>query len=85
MKHCVFAVKDRLADVFGQPFQQANKLSAIRAFTDSVNSVGETNMLNKHPDDFDLYELGTFDDCTGLYETGVPQCVALGKEVFSKV
>lgn len=82
MKHCVFAVKDRLADVFGQPFQQANKGAAIRAFTDSVNAVGDTNMLNKHPDDFDCYYLGTFDDNTGLYEVGMPEVIALGKEVF---
>lgn len=82
MKHCVFCVKDRLADVFGQPFQQANNQSAIRAFKDSVNSVGDTNMLNKHPDDFDLYVLGTFDDTSGMYATGVPEVICLGKEAF---
>lgn len=82
MKHYVFCVKDRLADVFGQPFQQANRASAIRAFSDSVNAVGDTNMLNKHPDDFDLYELGTFDDNSGMYATGVPEVIALGKEIF---
>lgn len=81
MKHGVFAVRDRLAAVFGNPFMQPNEVSAIRAFRDTINAVGETNMLHKHPDDFDLYQLGTWDDSTGLYEVGVPRSIAVGKEM----
>lgn len=80
MKHYVFAVRDRLAEVYGNPFMQPNKAAAIRTFADTVRSVGDTNMLNKHPTDFDLHYLGTWDDNTGLYDTGVPEVIALGSE-----
>lgn len=85
MKHLIFAVRDRLAEIYGNPFMQATTSAAIRTFSDSVNSVGDTNMLNKHADDFDLFQLGTWDDNTGLYETGVPTRVAVGKECLRKV
>lgn len=83
MRLYIFAVRDRMADVFGSPFMQASKNMAIRTFSDSVNAVGDTGgLISKHPDDFDLYQLGTWDDNTGLYSTGQPEQIAIGKEVF---
>jgi hypothetical protein len=35
-----------------------------------------------HPDDFDLYELGRFDDVTGRFDLhDDPKVVAIGKQV----
>lgn len=81
MKYLVFCCRDRAADVFGSPFQHASRGGAIRAFADSVNAVGDTGLIAKHPDDFDLYYLGTFDDSNGMYATGVPEMISVGKDL----
>lgn len=67
MLQFVVSVKDRAADVFNRPFFVPHRNVAVRDFTDEVNRVAADNQLNKHPDDFDLYLLGTFDDNTGTF------------------
>lgn len=79
MKYLVFAVRDRAADAFGTPQYNVARGSAIRSFSDAINSGSDA--LANHPEDFDLYELGSFDDRVGLFETGVPQMIAVGKDL----
>ena len=67
MLQFVVSVKDRAADVFNRPFFVPHRNVAVRDFTDEVNRVAADNPLNKHPDDFDLYVLGTFDDNSGAF------------------
>jgi len=67
MLHYVVSVKDRAADVFNRPFFVPHRNVAVRDFTDEVNRSAADNQLNKHPDDFDLYILGTFDDNTAVF------------------
>lgn len=81
MKRLIVAVRDRASDSYGAPFMVVARGQAIRSFSDEVNRSASDNPLYQHPEDFDLYELGTFDDSTGLYETGVPQMIAIGKDV----
>ena len=66
MKQVVVAVKDRAADAFGRPFFVQTQGVAIRSFMDEVNRQAEDNQLYQHPDDFDLFELGMYDDSTGM-------------------
>jgi len=55
---------------------------AIRSFSDEVNRKDPENQLFNHPDDFDLYELGEFDDNTGLFALhDAPKLLSLGKQV----
>jgi hypothetical protein len=55
---------------------------AIRSFSDEVNRKDPENQLHNHPDDFDLYELGEFDDNTGLFALHEqPKLLSLGKQV----
>jgi len=63
----IVSVKDRAADVFNRPFFVPHRNVAVRDFTDEVNRVSADNALNKHPDDFDLYLLGQFDDSNGAF------------------
>jgi hypothetical protein len=79
MLQFVVSVKDRAADVFLRPFFVAHRNVAIRDFTDEVNRKADDNQLNKHPDDFDLYVLGQFDDNTGTFKT---DSLELGPEVL---
>jgi hypothetical protein len=84
MRRLVVAVRDRASDTFGQPFYVVARGQAIRSFSDEINRVAQDNPLNAHPDDFDLYELGTYEDSTGMFETGVPVMVAVGKDLVTR-
>lgn len=85
MKRVITAVRDRAADSFGQPIFTASIGQAIRAFSDEINRQAppQENALFAHPEDFDLYELGSFDDGDGSFELlDKPRQVAIGKDVF---
>jgi hypothetical protein len=82
MKLVLCSVKDRAADAYGRPMFVPSVGVAIRSFSDEVNRADADNQLHNHPDDFDLYEFGEFDDNTGLfnlYES--PKLLSLGKQV----
>jgi len=61
MTKLVCAVYDSVSKVYANPFCALSKGDAIRSFSNAVN---DKNMgdLNKHPKDFLLYLLGSFDD-----------------------
>lgn len=81
MKYIIVCVRDRAADVYGVP-QFVNSLgSAIRSFGDEINRSAENNAFYNHPDDFDLYSIGTYDDQTCDFVCGVPKQVAVGKDL----
>lgn len=80
MKKFIFAVRDRASLHFMDPFAVTHKGIAERSFADAVND--PATPMNKHPEDYDLYELGTFDDGTGLYEVRVPEQISIGKDVY---
>ncbi len=82
MKLVLCSVKDRAADAFGRPMFVPSVGVAIRSFSDEVNRKDAENQLYNHPDDFDLYELGEFDDNTGLFALHEqPKLLSLGKQV----
>ena len=85
MFHFVVSVKDRAADVFNRPFIVPHRNVAIRDFTDEVNRSAGDNQLNKHPDDFDLYLLGEFNDSTGEFSISTPQVLVRAKDVIQSV
>jgi len=78
----VVSVKDRAADVFNRPFFVPHRNVAIRDFTDEVNRSAADNQLNKHPDDFDLYLLGEFNDANGEFSSNTPQVLVRAKDVI---
>lgn len=68
MKLIVCAVKDLAAECFGQPFVVPAIGVAKRHFADQVNKASEGNMWNLHPEHFELYQIGTYDDQLGVIE-----------------
>ena len=83
MLQFIVSVKDRAADVFNRPFFVPHRNVAIRDFTDEVNRSAADNQLNKHPDDFDLYFLGQFDDNSGTFTMEEsPLVLVRGKDVL---
>jgi len=86
MKMTVVSIKDRAADAFGRPFFVPSVGVAIRSFQDEVNRASEDNQMFHHSDDFDLFELGVFDDANGMFELyDSPKLLTLGKQVKAEV
>lgn len=82
MKYIIVAVRDRAADVYGVPHFVASLGAAIRSFGDEINRVDAQNVYSQHPDDFDLYEIGVYDDAYASFTLlQVPKQVAIGKDL----
>lgn len=62
MLYQIVAIYDKKAEIYGLP----NFFSAIgianRGFVDEINRPDANNTLYRHPDDFVLYHMGTYDD-----------------------
>lgn len=84
MNHKILAVRDRASMTYLNPFAQPARGVAIRTFCELVND--ENHQFGKHPNDYELWELGEFDDQTGkfdLYEE--PDFVGVGSDFVTKV
>lgn len=81
MRYKVLSVRDRAIDAYGQPFFTSSVGGAIRSFADEINRAGDNNPLNRHPEDYDLYLLGEFDDSLGEFSCERPSQVAVGKDL----
>ncbi len=80
MKYVVVSIKDRAADAFGRPAFVPSVGVAIRSFSDEINRSDSENQMYAHPDDFDLFELASYDDSTGIVEMlAQPKLLILGK------
>lgn len=76
----LIAVKDRAIDAFMQPFHAQALGQAIRSFADEINNT--QSEMAKHPEDYDLYYLGDFDNIKGQFTNlPEPQQIAIGKNV----
>lgn len=75
----VYSIRDNKVNGYMQPFFSQTHGSAIRAFAD--HCLDDKSMPHKHPEDFDLYFVGGFDDTTGLMQpVQSPQLLAGAKE-----
>lgn len=82
MRLIMCAVRDRAADAYARPMFVPSVGIAIRSFSDEVNRKAEDNQMYNHADDFDLYELGVYDDETAKFEIlDTPKQLAIGKQV----
>lgn len=81
MKFFVLAVRDRALDAFMQPFFVQSIGLGVRSFSDEVNRNSPDSPIFKHPEDFDLYEIGEYDDHEGSLISVPPRQIAVGKDV----
>lgn len=58
-----FAIYDVKSENYRFPFFQQTTGLAMRTFSEGVND--PRSELHKYPDDFKLYQLGTWDETTG--------------------
>lgn len=66
MKQHVFTVFDQKASAHVNPFFLPNQALAIRSFSECAND--ENHQFGRHPGDFYLKEIGTFDVVSGKLE-----------------
>lgn len=84
MIYQVVVVRDRTADVFGVPTFTTAIGVAIRSFADEVNRADPNNMFHRHPDDFDLYHIGLYNDEDASFSVHPPRQIAIGKDLVRK-
>lgn len=83
MKYAVCAVKDRAVDAFNRPLFVPTVGVAIRSFNDECNK--KDSELHAHPEDYDFYELGSWDDQTAIYTPlEVPRVIARAQDIVIK-
>ncbi len=70
MIHKIFSIFDQKAKAYLPPFVLPEVGMATRTFADCVNS--EEHQFGRHPGDYTLMELGTWDDSTCNYELSNP-------------
>lgn len=84
MKLKSFAIWDEKAKSFVAPFFLPEVGMAVRTFKDCIND--KNHAFGKHPEDYTLFRVGTFDTDDGSFESGVEVLhngVALKDEVVS--
>lgn len=81
MPQIIVAVKDRQLSAYMRPFVAQSRGQAIRSFRDEVNR--KESELNMHPEDYELYELGMFEEGNGIitpHKEG-PQQIAIASNL----
>lgn len=66
MKLFAFAVFDAKAEAYMRPFFAEAIGMAVRSFADAV--ADESSPMGKHPEDYTLFKVGSFDQLSGLFE-----------------
>lgn len=81
MNYILFVIKDRSVDAYVNLHCVRAEGQAIRQFQDAINDQQTGGSIHKHPDDYDLYRVGTYNDETGLVTPEQPSKVADGKQL----
>lgn len=68
-----YTVHDKKALTYGPPFWQATDGVAVRMFQELANDRSST--VGRHPADFALYRVGSYDDSTGALVGVQPEFV----------
>lgn len=82
MKKKIFAVYDDKAQTYNSPLFLNTDGEALRALSDEVNN--PESLIHKHPDDFRLYRLGSYDSDTGAITPEDPVRLGVASEYLRK-
>lgn len=79
MLHQVIAIFDIKVGAFAKPVAVPADGAGVRAFQDAVND--PNTEYHKHPEDYSVWNIGTYDDNTAIMESKKPiqlaQAIAL--------
>lgn len=69
-RHYLIVLRDIVANVYGAPMTTPTLGAAIRSFGDACSAAdGKTSDVSKHPEDYELYHVGYWDDSDGTFLT----------------
>ena len=81
MRMNVYTIFDVASGAYLRPwFVQADG-QALRAFSDLCTDA--THEIGKHPEDYSLFRIGTFDDNKGQLVGEAPECLATALEMVA--
>lgn len=63
----MYSILDGKSGIYNQPFSAVSRGVCLRMFTDLSND--PKSMINRHPEDYTVVELGSFDDATGIFKS----------------
>lgn len=69
-----YSILDTKAQVFYTPFFAVNDATALRIVADTASDL--QTVIGRHPEDFVVYHVGTWNDANGFFEPGVPENIA---------
>lgn len=78
----VFAVLDRMAGYYGNPFFMASAGEARRAFSEVAGDM--STQIGRHPGDFALYYMGEFDNISGEFHMCPPEHLVGAVEALAR-
>lgn len=82
MKVVMTCIRDAKGETYSQPWFTTTAAAAVRNFTDLVNDPQRGQTINTHPEDYALYEMGTFEDSDGQFITHpIPKHLVSGSSV----
>ena len=73
----IYAIYDEKLEAYNRPFFLISDGVAIRAFQDEINN--KESELSKHPEDYDLYKIGEYNEETGNITPNEPVLIGTGK------
>lgn len=78
----LISIRDSAIDAYDAPRAVVSVGGAVRSFGDEVNRADEKNPMYKHPDDYELYHLGSYDDAAAEFDLfDKPRLVARAKDL----
>lgn len=80
MIYIVCAIHDRSINAYINMHCVRAEGQAIRQFQDAIND-DKAGSIFKHPDDYDLYRIGTYNDDDGMIQAEKPHKIADGKQL----
>ena len=81
MRLFLFCVFDSASGVYDRPWAARSEGEALRSFQDI--SCDADHPIGKHPEHFNLYRVGTYDDNTGSIVPEVPVCVGKAADLVA--
>jgi hypothetical protein len=84
MQRKMYSIYDAKVKAYNTPFYAINDGEAQRMFADNVNADKANNTIARHPSDFTLFNVGTFDDEKGTVTSEAPKSVGNGVEYLNQ-
>lgn len=79
MHHNIYCIYDKKAKAYTLPFYYQHDGQALRIFTDWVNDID--NPFSKHPEDYSLNKIGTYDENLATIEQSKIEVLAEGAQL----